>query len=133
MEGQSVPAQYLDRVGRSRSDRGSVPLGPEPPLPAMTVQLEEAVAHWRAAENRLYPVVMTRPDLYERSVRIVRAVADDLRSARDPQALLKAYERAADIVTDVVRRLEIPSEEIDMGLVTGAAFSLRYRELLEEM
>lgn len=99
----------------------------------MTADLEASVAHWRAAENRLYPIVMVRPDLYERSVRIVRAVADDLRSAQDTESLLEAYGRAADLVAAVVQRLELPAEEIDMGLVTGAAFSLRYRELLEEL
>ena len=99
----------------------------------MTARLEEAVAHWRAAENRLYPVVMTRPDLYEQSVRLVRAVADKLRSARDPDALLEAYARAADVVTETVRQLDLSTEGVDMGLIAGAAFSLRYRELLEEM
>jgi len=30
------------------------------------------VSDWKAAEERLYPVVMVRPDLYERAVRMVR-------------------------------------------------------------
>jgi len=96
-------------------------------------RLAETVSHWRAAENRLYPVVMTRPDLYELSIRLVRGVADDLRSARTPDELLEAYERAGEVVVAVVRRTELSTEGIDLGLVTGAAFSLRYRELLEEM
>ncbi len=100
---------------------------------AHSSKLEETVSHWRAAENRLYPVVMTRPDLYEHSVRLVRAIADDLRCARTPDELLEAYERAGEVVAEVVRRTEMPTEGIDLGLVTGASFSLRYRDLLAEM
>jgi len=34
----------------------------------------QLLSDWRAAEERLYPVVMVRPDLYERAVRMVRVV-----------------------------------------------------------
>jgi hypothetical protein len=95
--------------------------------------LDESISHWRSAENRLYPVVMTRPDLYELCVRLVRAVADDLGSARSPEQLLEAYGRAGEVAAEAVRRTNLSTEGIDLGLVAGAAFSLRYRELLEEM
>ena len=92
-----------------------------------------ALSHWRAAENRLYPVVMTRPDLYEQCVRLVRAVADDLGPARTPDQLLEMYDRAAEVVTTVVQRTGLSTEGLDLGLVAGAAFNVRYRELREEM
>jgi len=38
----------------------------------------QLLSDWRAAEERLYPVVMVRPDLYERAVRMVRVVTDEL-------------------------------------------------------
>jgi hypothetical protein len=95
--------------------------------------LDQAVSHWRAAENRLYPVVMVRPDLYEQSLRLVRAVADELRSAHSAEDLLQMYDHAGEIAAGVIRREELPTEGIDLGLVAGAAFSVRYRELLEEM
>lgn len=93
----------------------------------------ETIAHWRAAENRLYPVVMTRPDLYERSLTLVRAVADDLRSAETLDDLVAAYNHAPDLVAGTLQRRDLSANELDMGLVTGAAFSIRYRELLEEI
>ena len=34
----------------------------------------QLLSDWKSAEERLYPVVMVRPDLYERSVRMVRVV-----------------------------------------------------------
>jgi hypothetical protein len=36
----------------------------------------QVLGEWQSAEERLYPVVMVRPDLYQRSVELVRAVAD---------------------------------------------------------
>src|SRR5579864_3550342 len=98
----------------------------------MAVPRDETISHWHAAENRLYPVVMTRPDLYERSLTAVRAIADDLRSSKTVDELLTAYQHAPDLVAETVQRRALSTEELDMGLVTGAAFSVRYRELVEE-
>jgi hypothetical protein len=93
----------------------------------------DVLLRWRAAEEQLYPVVMVRPDLYERSIEIVRSVADELRSFRTPAALLDGFGRAAEITAQVVRRESLTTEGVDLALATGAAFSLRYRELVGEV
>ena len=93
----------------------------------------DVLMRWRAAEEQLYPVVMVRPDLYERSIEIVRSVADELRAFSTPAALLDGFGRAAEIAAWVVRRESLATEGVDLALATTAAFSLRYRELVGEV
>jgi hypothetical protein len=87
------------------------------------------LSDWKAAEERLYPVVMVRPDLYERSVRMVRAVVDELAAYLDLDALAEAWDGAAEIVHRAASDSGLDLEGLDAGLVAGAAFSMRYREL----
>jgi hypothetical protein len=87
------------------------------------------LSDWKAAEERLYPVVMVRPDLYERSVRMVRAVADELAGCLDLSALAQAWESAADIVHRASTEAGLDLEGLDAGLLAGAGFSIRYREV----
>jgi hypothetical protein len=93
---------------------------------------DEIIQRWRTAEERLYPVVMVRPDLYERYISVVRAVADELRAYRTLDELVAAYDRGAELTARVVRAQIISTEGMDLGLVAGAAFSLRHREVAEE-
>ncbi len=95
-------------------------------------ELEEALRSWRAAEEKLYPVVMLRPDVYQRYVELVRAVADELWSFVTPESLAQAYGRAPEIVAVVIARFGASVDDMDVGLLAGAAFSLRYREVLAE-
>jgi len=94
---------------------------------------DDVLLRWRAAEEQLYPVVMVRPDLYERSIELVRSVADELRAFTTPAALLDAFADAAEIAAGVIRRESLAVEGVDLGLATAAAFSLRYRELIGEV
>ena len=87
------------------------------------------LSDWKSAEERLYPVVMVRPDLYERSVRVVRAVTDELAGCADLAALVEAWESAAEIVHRAVTDAGLDLEGLDAGLLAGAGFSMRYREL----
>jgi hypothetical protein len=87
------------------------------------------LSDWKAAEERLYPVVMVRPDLYGRSVRMVRAVADELTGCLDLPELAKAWDSAADIVHRAATDAGLDLEGLDAGLLAGAGFSMRYREL----
>jgi hypothetical protein len=93
----------------------------------------EVLLRWRAAEEQLYPVVMVRPDLYERSIELVRSVADELRAFTTPAELLEGFGSANEIAARVVRRESIAVEGVDLALATTAAFSLRYRELVGEV
>lgn len=94
---------------------------------------EELAQRWRAAEERLYPVVMVRPDLYERSIELVRSIADELRAVTTTAALVEAFGNAAEIAAGVIRRESLTVEGIDLGLVTSAAFGLRHRDLVGEL
>ena len=87
------------------------------------------LSDWKSAEERLYPVVMVRPDLYERSIRMVRATVDELAGCLDVGALVKAWDGAAEIVHRAATEAGLDLEGLDAGLIAGAAFSMRYREL----
>jgi HPt (histidine-containing phosphotransfer) domain-containing protein len=89
----------------------------------------QLLSDWRQAEERLYPVVMVRPDIYERAVRMVRAVADELAGCLDLAALAGAWDGAAEIVHRAAGDAGLDLEGLDAGLIAGAAFSMRYREL----
>jgi hypothetical protein len=89
----------------------------------------QLLSDWRAAEERLYPVVMVRPDLYERAVRMVRVVVDELAGYGDLAALAGAWGAAAEVVHRAAGDAGLGLEELDAGLIAGAAFSMRYREL----
>jgi hypothetical protein len=93
----------------------------------------ELIRRWRAAEERLYPVVMVRPDLYERSIELVRSIADELRAFTTGAALVEAFGNADEIAAGVIRRESREVEDIDLGLATSAAFGLRHRELVGEL
>jgi hypothetical protein len=89
----------------------------------------QLLSDWKAAEERLYPVVMVRPDLYERAVRMVRVVADELAGCLDLTGLTKAWGTAAEIVHRAAADAGLDLEGLDAGLIAGAAFSMRYREM----
>lgn len=107
--------------------------------------LDEAmVRRWTEAEARLYPVVLVRPELYERYVRLVRAVADELAASAPAGAAGQAgsggsldalgtrFAGAEDLVRETAGRLGIPVQDMDLELVAGAAFAHRWREALQE-
>lgn len=89
----------------------------------------QLLSDWKAAEERLYPVVMVRPDLYEQSIRVVRAVADELGGCLQLSQLVEAWDSAAEFVHRAAADSGLDLQSLDAGLLAGAAFSLRYREL----
>ena len=112
------------------------PPHPGPPEPtdhgAGDVPVEVA-QRWQDAEERLYPVVMVRPDLYERSIELVRSIADELRGVTTTAALVQAFGDAAEIAARVIKRESLAVDDIDVGLATSAAFALRHREMVGEL
>lgn len=79
---------------------------------------------WDQAEAKLFPLVMARPDVYERALRMIADLAARLRdTCPDLPALLAAHERGADLVTE-------PSAGIAPELVAAAACAMRYREIV---
>jgi hypothetical protein len=94
----------------------------------------ELLAAWRTAEERLYPVVMVRPDLYQQVIGLVGGVADELRrSCPDVGSLVEA----APNVVDAIRRMASDDgqslAELDLPMVAAAACCFRYRELAADV
>ena len=89
----------------------------------------QLLSDWQAAEERLYPIVMVRPDLYERAVRLVRVVADELAGCLDLAGLVAAWDEAAQIVHRAAGDAGLDLDGVDAGLIAGAGFSMRYRAL----
>jgi hypothetical protein len=109
---------------------GELPGRPVPPEEDVPPRLRQA---WEEAEARLFPVVMVRPDLYERSLTLVRQTVDELRrDCHDAAALVAQVERADALVADVAARAAISTSELRLGLIASAAFAMRYRELAAE-
>jgi hypothetical protein len=89
-----------------------------PPVPAAVLR------SWDQAEAKLFPLVMARPDAYERALRMIADLTARLRdTCPDVPALLAAHERGADLVTE-------PAVGIGPELVAAAACAMRYRELV---
>jgi hypothetical protein len=93
---------------------------------------EGLLRRWTEAEARLYPVVLVRPELYERYIRLVRAIADELATVGSIDVLAERFGAAEDLVRQVAGRLGTPTQDMDLGLVAGAAFAHRWREALQE-
>jgi hypothetical protein len=88
------------------------------------------VRRWREDEARLYPVVMVRPDLYERAGVMVRALADELRVHTTVEALAAAFPHASKTLNGMLARSGLATDDLDLALVIGAAFGMRHREIL---
>jgi hypothetical protein len=90
------------------------------------------LAQWRAAEERLYPMVMVIPESYERVVRLVGETTVELQLAcRDTATLVEEAPKVA----DRVRRLVADSGyggQLDFALIGAAACLMRFRQLETE-
>jgi hypothetical protein len=83
---------------------------------------------WDQAEARLFPTIMARPDVYQRSVGLIQRLLGRLReTCPDLPALLAAHERGGDLVD------EGDEAGIQPDLVAAAACAMRYRELVASL
>lgn len=102
------------------------------PGEASQLKQQEAVRRWNAAEQQLYPALLSSPAGYERYTSLVRAICDELGSIRDVEALVDAFDEGLDIAGRAAASRALPTTGLDVELVVGAAFCLRYREVLAE-
>src|SRR6266851_8367131 len=85
--------------GAGQAD-GPGPDGPAPEAASAKVPAQ-TLRSWDAAEARLFPLIMTRPDEYERSLTLVQVLLRWLRSnCQDIPALLAESARGEAIVAD---------------------------------
>jgi hypothetical protein len=90
----------------------------------------ELLAAWRTAEERLYPVVMVRPDLYQQVVGLVGRVAHELRrSCPDVGTLVEAAPHLVAAVRRIASGDGQSLAELDLPMIAAAACCFRYREL----
>lgn len=88
-------------------------------------------AAWQQGEARLFPAVMTRPDIYQRAVSLVRFTVDRLRElGPSTGTLLTADAQGGDLVAQVVEERGLSSFELDLALIAKAALAMRHREVL---
>jgi hypothetical protein len=87
-----------------------------------------ASARWRAAEARLYPLIMSDPDLYEAAVTLLSEARDVLRSQCDTASEL-AEVAAAGVLARCRSAVATTARGIDPDVVVDAARAYRWREL----
>jgi hypothetical protein len=85
-------------------------------------------ARWNAAEERIYPLVMIDPDLYEASVTLVGQALDVLRSQCGTVAELTSADPAV-VVRQCSATSTVAALGLDPGVVFDAACAYRLREL----
>jgi hypothetical protein len=86
---------------------------------------------WDEAEARLFPTIMARPDVYQRSVALIQRLLGRLReTCLDLPSLLAAHERGGDLVDELA---EGADAGLQPGLVAAAACAMRYRELVASL
>jgi hypothetical protein len=95
-----------------------------PQLPAAAQVPPAVLRSWDQAEAKIFPLVMARPEVYERALGMIADFAARLReTCPDVPALLAAHERGADMVTE-------PSPGVGPELIAAAACAMRYREIV---
>jgi hypothetical protein len=90
---------------------------------------------WAAASERAFPAGLHQPDVYLRTTRLVGAIVQELRRrGRGIEPLLDAWRVHGDLVRRVAGSSELLSVAgLDIQAIAGAAFTIRYREVLEEV
>ena len=82
---------------------------------------------WDAAEARLFPTIMARPDVYQQALSQIQLLLGRLReTCPDLPSLLAAHQRGGDLVGELGAGSDAG---IQPGLVAAATCAMRYREL----
>jgi hypothetical protein len=120
-------------AGRDAGDAADAPGTPGPGAQPGGRDVPRAVLRsWDQAEARLFPLVMARPDLYQRSVSMIQRLLGRLReTCPDLPALLAANERGGDLAA--AELADAADAEIRPDLVAAAACAMRYRELVASL
>lgn len=92
--------------------------------------LARCLREWHDAEGRVYGLVLTVPELYEVSLGLVRAVADELGGVASEAGLVEAYAADPGIVGRVAARRGDDLRLVDVPAIAGASFCLRHGELV---
>lgn len=114
-------------TGRSEGEDGDPPRQPDPPVPP------ELSAAWMAAEARLFPSVLTMPDVYERTVLALRVTLDRLRGlGTGTGPLLDAAALGPGLVLSAAEEGGTSTAGLDVGLIAQVALAMRHREVIAD-
>ena len=128
-EGRDEPGAGGGYGAAGAPDLSAQPGGRDVPTDALRAMPRAVLRAWDEAEARLFPLVMARPDLYQRSVSAIQLLLGRLReTCLDMPALLAAHERGGDLVAG-----DLADAEIRPELVAAAACAMRYRELVASL
>jgi hypothetical protein len=105
------------------------------PAPDARQAASELLRTWNAAADRAFSAGIHQPDVYLRTTRLVGAVARELREcARGVEPLLDAWREYREFVRRVAESSDLlTADGLDVEAVAGAAFAMRYREVLEQI
>jgi hypothetical protein len=84
---------------------------------------------WQAAEQALYSLGGGDVGRYERAVRLVRAVVDELSETESTAALVDRWPQAGGIVAAAAERAGLGLGSLRVDQVAGAGFALRHAAL----
>ena len=90
---------------------------------------------WNEAAERAFATGSRQPDVYMRTTRLVGAVTRELRELeRGLEPFLDAWREHRDLVGRVAGSSDLlTAEGLDVEAVAGAAFAMRYREVIAEI
>ena len=92
-------------------------------------------ADWQTASERAFGVALQQTELYQRTALIVGALFRRIREeGLGPGVLVEAWERRRPLLEEVLAAdARLAATGADLELVAGAAFALRYREVVGEI
>lgn len=95
---------------------------------------EVLYAYWIECEQRVYPMVVSSPEGYMNTLRLVRGIADVLAGATDFDSLLQRWHNNDGIVAEVAKVRGISEADVaDLGAaidaVLGTGFAIRADEI----
>ncbi len=75
---------------------------------------------WTQAENRVYPLVLSEPQAYQRAVTVIRAIADRLRSVTTLADLADTFGQAEALAVSAAGESGTPIADLHAGALAGA-------------
>lgn len=99
---------------------------------AEEINIETTRAAWAASEQRLYPMVASNAEQYQKIVVAVRALADETRLATSIEQLATMWPNAHELLLSALSTRGLPTSSLPLDQIAGAAFALREREIKEQ-
>lgn len=109
---------------------------PDPrPAGDLRAVAEQLSRLWVATSERAFAAALHQPDVYVRTTRLVSAITQELRRrGRGVGPLLEAWQGRHELVRGVADSDgALTVDGLDAEAIAGAAFAMRYREVLEEI